>query len=120
MVRSSWAATTVERQAAAPAAHARRRPEVPEVFEMRATPLTRPGRRPSHARLLAALTILLLLPAALAQGALPSNAAEAIERGERAMEEALSTYDAQFPDRPLWQEAFREGRTAVELAPGHP
>lgn len=36
------------------------------------------------------------------------------------MEEALSTYDAQFPDRPLWQEAFREGRTAVELAPGHP
>lgn len=52
--------------------------------------------------------------------ALPSNASEAIARGEAAMQEALATYAAQYPDRPLWQQAFREGRTAVDLAPGHP
>ncbi len=52
--------------------------------------------------------------------ALPQNAAEAIERGEAYVEEALATYDAQFPDRPLWRQAFAEGRTAVDLAPGHP
>jgi len=68
--------------------------------------------------LLALLT--LWAPALFAQGALPSNAAEAIERGERLMEEALATYDAQYPDRPLWQQAFREGRNAVDLAPGRP
>lgn len=51
---------------------------------------------------------------------LPANAQEAVDRGEALMEEALATYDAQYPDRPLWQAAFREGRTAVSLAPGNP
>lgn len=51
---------------------------------------------------------------------LPSNAQEALDRGEAAVAEALSTYDVQYPDRPLWRQAFREGRTARELAPGHP
>lgn len=56
---------------------------------------------------------------ALAQD-LPSNAQEALQRGEAAVAEALSTYEAQYPDRPLWRQAFAEGRTAIELAPGHP
>lgn len=51
---------------------------------------------------------------------LPGNAREALDRGEAAVAEALATYDAQYPDRPLWRQAFREGRTAQELAPGHP
>lgn len=51
---------------------------------------------------------------------LPQNAAEALQRGEALVEEALATYDAQYPDRPLWRQAFAEGRTAIELAPGHP
>ncbi|HEX7040760.1 MAG TPA: tetratricopeptide repeat protein [Trueperaceae bacterium] len=51
---------------------------------------------------------------------LPENAAEALERGEALVEEALSTYEAQYPDRPLWRQAFAEGRTAIDLAPGHP
>lgn len=68
---------------------------------------------------LAVMAILIAANAALAQ-TLPSNASEALTRGESAMQEALATYPAQFPDRPLWQAAFREGRTAVELAPGHP
>lgn len=64
--------------------------------------------------------LLLLFNAAVAQGALPDNAAEAIVRGERLMRQALNTYEAQYPDRQLWQDAFREGRNAVRLAPGHP
>lgn len=82
------------------------------------TPITtaRPRPRPQ----LVAVILGLILSAALAQPALPENAAQAIERGRQYMQEALGTYDAQYPDRPLWQQAFREGRTAVQLAPGHP
>ncbi len=66
------------------------------------------------------VAFLLAAPTALAQGSLPANAAEAIDRGEQLMEQALNTYDAQYPDRPLWRQAFREGTAAVQLAPGHP
>ena len=65
------------------------------------------------------LTAVLVLGAASAQS-LPVNAQEALDRGEALMAEALSTYEAQYPDRPLWRQAFNEGRTAIELAPGHP
>jgi tetratricopeptide (TPR) repeat protein len=59
--------------------------------------------------------------AAAAQGQpLPAAAQEAIEEGRAAMREALATYQAQYPDRPLWQEAFRHGRTARGLAPDQP
>ncbi len=68
----------------------------------------------------AVAALLLTAPAAFAQSPLPSNAEQAIARGQALMQEALATYDAQFPDRPLWQQAFREGRNAVQLAPGHP
>ncbi len=70
-----------------------------------------------------ALVCVLVAPAVLGTAVaqeLPANAQEAIDRGEAAMAEALATYEAQYPDRPLWQRAFREGRTAVSLAPGHP
>lgn len=61
----------------------------------------------------------LLLSAAFAQP-LPANAQEAVDRGEQFMAKALATYETQYPDRPLWQSAFREGHTAVSLAPGNP
>lgn len=78
-------------------------------------------RRLAPPRKLAALILgLLLVSAGFAQSALPDNAAQAVERGQQYMNEALATYEAQYPDRPLWQQAFREGRTAVQLAPGHP
>jgi tetratricopeptide (TPR) repeat protein len=65
------------------------------------------------------LAFVLMAGAAVAQS-LPDNAQEALDRGEALMAEALDTYDAQYPDRPLWRQAFNEGRTAIELAPGHP
>lgn len=68
----------------------------------------------------ALLALTFLAPAAMAQPTLPENAQQAIQRGEQLMQEALATYDAQYPDRPLWQQAFREGRNAVALAPGNP
>jgi len=75
-------------------------------------------------RVRTALTSLGILVVALAATAgaqtLPANAQEAVDRGEALMAEALATYDAQYPDKPLWQAAFREGRTAVSLAPGNP
>lgn len=83
--------------------------------------LSRTGFRPLKGALAAGFAALLLtLSGAFAQGVLPENAAQAISRGEALMQEALNTYDAQYPDRPLWQQAFREGRDAVQLAPGHP
>lgn len=54
---------------------------------------------------------------AFAQTPLPQGAADALAVGEARMAEALATYDAQYPDRPLWQEAFAAGRTAIGLAP---
>lgn len=73
------------------------------------------------------LTLLIALFAALqlaaAQAApsepppLSAEGAAAIARGEAYMAEALATYPAQFPDRPLWRSAFAEGQLARELDP---
>lgn len=65
---------------------------------------------------LAALTIV-FAGLALAQSTLPQAAADALAEGEARMAEALATYDAQYPDRPLWQDAFAAGRRAMTLAP---
>jgi tetratricopeptide (TPR) repeat protein len=54
---------------------------------------------------------------AFAQAPLPEAAASALAEGEAAMAEALITYEAQYPDRPLWQRAFAAGRRAASLAP---
>lgn len=54
---------------------------------------------------------------ALAQPSLPEAAADALAEGEARMAEALATYEAQYPDRPLWQDAFAAGRRAMALAP---
>src|SRR5699024_1164610 len=65
------------------------------------------GFRPLKGALAAGVAALLLVfSGAFAQSSLPENAAQAIARGQALMDEALATYDAQFPDRPLWQEAF--------------
>jgi tetratricopeptide (TPR) repeat protein len=70
----------------------------------------------SLTKTLAALT-LALAGFALAQPSLPQGAADALAEGEGRMAEALATYEAQYPDRPLWQDAFEAGRRAMTLAP---
>lgn len=72
------------------------------------------------AKILGMLLVIASVSGAVMAQALPSNAQEALSRGQALMAEALSTYQAQYPDRPLWRQAFNEGRTAIELAPGHP
>lgn len=64
--------------------------------------------------------LLLAFVSFAAAQSLPQNAAEALDRGEALVAEALATYDAQYPDRPLWRQAFAAGRTAMDLAPGQP
>lgn len=81
---------------------------------------TNAGRSSRRALLAALVSFGLALTAFASADALPANAEEAIARGEAFLAEALATYDAQYPDKPLWQAAFREGRTAVSLAPDHP
>jgi tetratricopeptide (TPR) repeat protein len=67
--------------------------------------------------LLIAVVTAMVLGLVSAQAALPEAAAEALDAGEARMAEALATYGAQYPDRPLWQQAFAEGRRAMTLAP---
>ena len=68
-------------------------------------------------------SIVLVLVSALvlglvnAQAPLPEAAAEALATAEARMAEALTSYGRQYPDRPLWQQAFAEGRRAMSLAP---
>lgn len=85
-------------------------------------PSVETGRRAAGPRksVLALMLAAAMLSSTVLAQALPANAQEAVDRGEALMAEALATYDAQYPDRPLWQAAFREGRTAVSLAPGNP
>lgn len=64
-----------------------------------------------------AIAAVLVFGLALAQAPLSTAAAEALEAAEARMAEALATYPAQYPDRPLWQQAFAEGRRAMTLAP---
>jgi tetratricopeptide (TPR) repeat protein len=78
------------------------------------------GNAMNIARLLVIALVATALSSATAQGApLPEAAAEALDEGRAAVSEALETYGAQYPDRPLWQQAFRLGRQARSLAPGH-
>lgn len=67
--------------------------------------------------LLIALVTAFTLGLANAQAPLPEAAAEALAEGEALMAQALATYPRQYPDRPLWQQAFAEGRRAMRLAP---
>lgn len=68
--------------------------------------------------------VVTLVAVAAAQAAptaqpLPDAAAQALREGEALMREALATYPAHYPDRPLWQDAFAAGRRAAGLAPNH-
>jgi len=74
--------------------------------------MTRSGRL-----LAAVLACLVSLGPVAAQEPLPGEAASALRAGEALMAEALRTYPAQYPDRPLWQQAFAEGRRAQQFAP---
>lgn len=82
----------------------------------------RERRRGGRSRLAAAGALLLalaLLGTASAQATppLPEAAGQALRDGRAAMRQALQTYPKQYPDRPLWQEAFRAGKRARTLAP---
>ena len=68
---------------------------------------------------LTVLTALLLAAPALAQ-ALPDDAEEALFAARSAMQEAIAQNVDPYPDRPLWAQAIRDARRAVELAPTHP
>lgn len=51
---------------------------------------------------------------------LSDAAAERLALAERTAQQALATYPAQFPDRPLWQETFGYVAEAISLAPDSP
>ena len=55
-----------------------------------------------------------------AQGALPSDAQQALAQGGQAAARALATYDRPLLDLPLWREAISFGEQAKDLAPNHP
>lgn len=66
-------------------------------------------------RFLSLICALALCGGALAE---PSPEAQAqLEAARAAMQEALTTYERQYPDRPLWQQAIRAAKRATELAP---
>lgn len=70
-------------------------------------------------KFLFSLAIAAVASAALAQQ-LPDAAAERLAAARASASEALSTYPAQYPDRPLWQQAFGEVEEAISLAPDSP
>ncbi len=59
------------------------------------------------------------LSAGLAQP-LPDAAAERLALAEASAAEALATYPVQYPDRPLWEQAFAFAEEAISLAPMNP
>lgn len=71
-------------------------------------------------KLLAVMALGLLLSAALAEQSLNPAAEESLRLGRAAAAEALDTYIAHYPDRPLWQEAIAHGLEARRQAPGRP
>lgn len=54
------------------------------------------------------------------QNSLSDEAAAVLEEARAVTEEALATYETYRPDRPLFREAIRLGRKAVNLAPENP
>src|SRR5690554_3256223 len=72
-------------------------------------------RRACRAR--PALALALAASAAWGQSALPEDAAAALRAGQMAAAEAIATYEAHYPDQPLWREAIAQGERARELAP---
>lgn len=71
-------------------------------------------------RTIFALLILTLFTAAGFAQPLSDAAAERLRDAERAAAQALATYPVQYPDRPLWQEAFTAVEDAISLAPSSP
>lgn len=78
--------------------------------------------RRSFSILVPLLTIMLFVSAVQAQTypALSDAAKDSLQRGKSAATQALQTYGAQYPDRPLWQEAFSYAEEAIDLAPNNP
>ncbi len=51
---------------------------------------------------------------------LSAEARKALEQAQASARKALKTYDEPYPDQPLYREALRLGREAVNLAPDNP
>ena len=69
--------------------------------------------------LLSLLTILVVASTAFAQP-LSEAAAQRLSLAQATANQALATYTAQYPDRPLWQETFAYVEEAISLAPDSP
>jgi len=67
-----------------------------------------------------ALVVTLAWCGSTAAQALPSEAAEALERAQRLAANAHLMYEQHFPDQPLWRDALAAGRDAAVLAPDAP
>lgn len=66
------------------------------------------------------VTIIFLWLIVQAQSDLSQEAQTALATGQTAMQVALSSYERHYPDLPLWREAIRYGKEAIELAPDNP
>ncbi len=73
----------------------------------------------SFSRFLIPVFIAALFGSASAQ-LLTDSAAERLNLAEATAAQALATYSAQYPDRPLWQATFRYIEEAISLAPDSP
>lgn len=62
------------------------------------------------------LILVLLISLSSAQELVPA-AQIALDKGEQAMQNALSTYTRQYPDQALWKEAIAQGKEAQRVAP---
>lgn len=71
-------------------------------------------------QLLTALLLITTIGSAAFAQPLSDAAAERLARARATAEQALATYPAQYPDRPLWQETFAYIEEAISLAPSSP
>ena len=78
---------------------------------------TRSRTRPLRIVLAAVLAAWAFAPAALAQQDLSEPARIAYEEARTALQRAIDADVSPFPDQPLWAEAIRQAREAVDAAP---
>lgn len=75
--------------------------------------------RVTHLRLIGtALLAIAICSCAVAQAPLPEGAAAALAEAQAAAAAAQATYPTNYPDQPLWREAFAAAERARDLAPG--
>lgn len=73
--------------------------------------------RPSRGILVLFLGVLLAAGAAFAQDESANPTEQALSAARAAMQDAMDSGEAPYPDRPNWSEAIRQARRAADLAP---